>query len=558
VNEQQRPLRVFYTRSRTANHRQFPANSDVLALSADQYGAHFRNLTFDVTAFVRGWRHIIGQLRLVIIDHAGKRIYLNKIAPSTTQPIEFPLSDKLAYLSLGTSIEFYQRLLDLLPHTLMTALLSLHDVIALQGSDPSNPDYQRLTKSRHFRTSLLRGTSSVQAFSEAPRLLFPSALQYAEPKFDGSRIVHKPNQRPFTVTFRLPSFIAPHRVTFDFTEKTLPSNINVIIGANGTGKTQALKHLSDYLLERGIGAPTRVKQLAESPLSSYPTFSQVIVSSFTPFDTFSSSKSDAEKRDVEYFYCGFRDANGRFRVQYAIDETARHFAAIQRHAHGDEGLPKLEIIIEILHEAFSFDDIVLDYMIRGERASYSVIRSSDPVPTLEGAEGPPRLRFIRAGEDVVLSPGQTLFVLLATAVVSVIRDESLLLIDEPELYLHPNLEVSFVRFLRRLLSLFRSYAVLATHSTIITREIPSQCVHVLRVGIDRVPTCEPPAFETFGADITRIANYVFDDPLVDLPYQEFLIRQFGERQFQELVESSEPLNLESLAFLRNRQRRLPP
>lgn len=160
--------------------------------------------------------------------------------------------------------------------------------------------------------------------------------------------------------------------------------------------------------------------------------------------------------------------------------------------------------------------------------------------------------FMREGQEVYLSAGQQLFALLITSVVSVVRPGGLLLIDEPELYLHPNLEIAFVRMLKGLLERFRAYAILATHSAIITREVPAECVQVVRAVDGNVPVVDRPSFQTFGADVSAIINYVFDNPLINLPFQQWLIERFGNYSFDELLQRSD-LNEESITFLRNFQ-----
>jgi predicted ATP-binding protein involved in virulence len=63
------------------------------------------------------------------------------------------------------------------------------------------------------------------------------------------------------------------------------------------------------------------------------------------------------------------------------------------------------------------------------------------------------------------------------------------------------------------LSQFGAFAIVATHSAIVTREVPRDRVQVIRIAQGNIPIIEHPSFQTFGADITRIINYVFDNPI---------------------------------------------
>lgn len=54
---------------------------------------------------------------------------------------------------------------------------------------------------------------------------------------------------------------------------------------------------------------------------------------------------------------------------------------------------------------------------------------------------------------------------------SEIEEESLLILDEPELYLHPELEVNLINMIKNILNETNSYSIIATHSSIIAREV---------------------------------------------------------------------------------------
>ncbi|WP_334664624.1 AAA family ATPase, partial [Klebsiella variicola] len=126
-----------------------------------------------------------------------------------------------------------------------------------------------------------------------------------------------------------------------------------------------------------------------------------------------------------------------------------------------------------------------------------------------------------------LSSGQRLFVYIAINVVGAMKENSLIVIDEPELFLHPNLEIEFIGLLKKLLKPFRSKAILATHSLSITREVPSKCVHIFRYKDDELEIVPPP-FETFGGNVQRISSYVFGDKSISKPFDEWLEMQLQD------------------------------
>jgi len=100
-----------------------------------------------------------------------------------------------------------------------------------------------------------------------------------------------------------------------------------------------------------------------------------------------------------------------------------------------------------------------------------------------------------------------------------IEDESLILIDEPELYLHPTLEIALLDMLKTVLSVTKSYAVIATHSPVMVREIDKDAVSILRKREGRTAVHRPP-FQTLGESTDRISGEVFDDYYTNKPFQK--------------------------------------
>ncbi|HDS5355516.1 AAA family ATPase [Enterobacter kobei] len=126
--------------------------------------------------------------------------------------------------------------------------------------------------------------------------------------------------------------------------------------------------------------------------------------------------------------------------------------------------------------------------------------------------------FLNNGKEIKLSSGQQIYSFMIPSIVSEIQDETLVIIDEPELYLHPALEIGLIEMLKNILKQRKSYAIIATHSSLIAREVQSNCVHVLKEAtfgtmIDR------PNIETYGESLEEIIGEVFDDYSIKKPYQ---------------------------------------
>src|SRR5690554_7214607 len=65
-----------------------------------------------------------------------------------------------------------------------------------------------------------------------------------------------------------------------------------------------------------------------------------------------------------------------------------------------------------------------------------------------------------------------------TEIVANIRNNTLILYDEPETHLHPNAISQLINTLFNLLERFDSYCIITTHSPIIIRELVSKNVYV--------------------------------------------------------------------------------
>ncbi|HDS1524567.1 TPA: AAA family ATPase, partial [Stenotrophomonas maltophilia] len=91
-----------------------------------------------------------------------------------------------------------------------------------------------------------------------------------------------------------------------------------------------------------------------------------------------------------------------------------------------------------------------------------------------------------------------------------IENGSLVLLDEPETHLHPNLISSFCSLLEKTLRATGSSAVIATHSAYFVREVFREQVTVInRTG--NFTEIVKPRLRTFGADIGAISRFVFGE-----------------------------------------------
>jgi hypothetical protein len=213
-------------------------------------------------------------------------------------------------------------------------------------------------------------------------------------------------------------------------------------------------------------------------------------------------------------YGRISDWPGKLRTMYEVLRTALDFnylaVAVRSDGTGDGsiapgGLATIRIG-DVLHLPIREEDVA--------SADVGAIRAA-----LLAEEG---VTFIKNGVKLRLSSGQSLFSYVVINVLGAIRRNSLILVDEPELFLHPTLEIQFIDMLKGILASLSSKALMATHSEVVVRETPSDCVHVFQRTDDGSIRIDSPPFQTFAGDIQRISSYVFGDRTASKPYEAWI------------------------------------
>jgi predicted ATPase len=395
-------------------------------------------------------------------------------------------------------------------------LLSLHDMVAVRRRLPVPAWVEEATKSEVFTHSLIRTSDSFFAYYNARSIL--SGLSNED--------LHKVSSN-FVLKFQLNGFDNSHEFNFKFdTRSLIPKRIAVLVGKNGVGKSRTLNKLVNAALEGG-------KDLVD-PKGERPMISRIIAVC-TPGETDATFPNAPEKIDaVNYLRLsalpGERaDTTGGQTLPEVILQLARNWNPIKDQFRWD-----------IFHAAVSriipFDSLRVIPPLRSLNTSVA--------PSVMAAMGAVDISDLRYGGEqrcldaarrldfsgqvvrqiglhsVPLSSGQLSFLRLAAQLCLNIENGSLLLIDEPETHLHPNLITDLVAMLNKILELSGSIAIVATHSAYLVREVPSSQVHVIREATNRQIEILMPRLKTFGADVGAISNFIFGDDIVNRLVEE--------------------------------------
>ncbi|ATQ57771.1 hypothetical protein PYTT13_18000 (plasmid) [Paracoccus yeei] len=237
------------------------------------------------------------------------------------------LSDE--WISVGTSLDYYQRMNELPPARRKTIMDALNDAVAHPELVPFFEDEEG------WETSLFRGNSDWRSFLKDARTLFEgnfSALADLEEAFS---FTPAGADEPINFDFESPEphfYVGPYRPLGPRKRKTLlPNRIVVLVGRNGSGKSTLLSRLAHV----AFASP---QMRATKPLKALGTlqpasigFMRVITISYSAFDSFvvpgldakelSQTTEDLASGESRFVFCGLRDVVAEARADVEKDKA---------------------------------------------------------------------------------------------------------------------------------------------------------------------------------------------------------------------------------------------
>ncbi len=116
-----------------------------------------------------------------------------------------------------------------------------------------------------------------------------------------------------------------------------------------------------------------------------------------------------------------------------------------------------------------------------------------------------------------LSSGHKIVMLTLTQLIAYVNERTLVLIDEPEMHLHPPLVAIFMELISKVLNVINGFAIVATHSSVVLQEIPRDCIYILEKH-GEVRTVEQPPIATYGENLGKITKEIFGYELSETGY----------------------------------------
>lgn len=375
------------------------------------------------------------------------------------------------FFSLGQSDEYYEALNNLGAEIRDEILTALKDIAKL-------PDiYERAINENVTKISLLRSISQTSVIGQFRRLanggvkLTDYSFKFISPKIKGS-------STSIDLSFQVVPEVFP------------PTNIHILIGRNGVGKTHLLNNMINSLMDESSNKfGYFVSEISEDKREIFANLTSV---TFSAFDETEPKEERKDKtKGIQFSYIGLK------RIQTSTEKNSS---------------PKSTIMLR--NEFFkSLNACIISARTNRWKKSIEMLES-DPnfkeanINDLIDIKDDEERKNMAFEVFKRLSSGHKIVLLTITRLIETLQERSLVLIDEPEAHLHPPLLSAFTRTLSELLIETNSVAIIATHSPVILQEVPKSCVWKLRrTGAEAI--AERLSVESFGENVGTLTNEVF-------------------------------------------------
>lgn len=422
--------------------------------------------------------------------------------------------------SLGQDEDYYLKLTALGDEVRENVLQALRDV----AYDPTRWEW---AKSEYVtEESLLRSLTSSTVEGQFRRLargdarVTPYSFSYLPPK----------RLRTGDDSYRFDFRVDP--------ESALPTNLHVLIGRNGVGKTRLLSLMTKALVAKDAVANQSGRFDLEQVGSESTTFANLVAVSFSAFDDVDLLPDRASgSGEVGFSYIGLRgwdspSPTAKIRPKSPAGLAADFVESLKACRVGSRKERWINVIQSLQSDPV-FKAAELERLIESDDNQADDIQNS-------------ALNVFSR-----LSSGHKIVLLTLTRIVEKVEERSLVLIDEPEAHLHPPLLSAMTRTLSQFMVRRNGVAIVATHSPIVLQEVPKSCVWIL----DRTPTGSSavrPAIETFGEGVGILTREVFQLELTQAGFHKTLSElRANSFSFEQAVAAlEEGLGSEGRAVLR--------
>ncbi|MFI0928686.1 AAA family ATPase [Streptomyces sp. NPDC021012] len=433
-----------------------------------------------------GWRTMF---HLTVIDERGRHkigpvkigaLGISQNAEAVVQPPDEFDGIPGEYFSVGQDDTYYERLAGLGDETRVAVLAGLRDMAFDEEIFELAKD-EDVTHTALWR--FVRQATVEEQFRRIAR--------------GGTRVTS------FDITYETPALDGGDELLLSFTvtrDVLPPSNIHVLTGRNGAGKSVLLNRLARAVADPDA-RPSEVGRILEEGRGRKRSFANLVSVSFSAFDDLPHLPDSDPFRTV---HVGLRvPSTARAHRMKSPFQLRRDFAdSIEACLTGEQA------------ERWARALATLSY-------SGSGLLEEDWLASFTAMTSAARRRAAARKLFASLSSGHKVVLLTMTRLVEHVGERTLVLIDEPETHLHPPLLSAFIRVLSDLLTDRNGLAIVATHSPVVLQEVPAHCVWKLR-RYGNYLAADRPSIETFGENVGVLTHEVFGLEVTDTGFHRDL------------------------------------
>ena len=405
------------------------------------------------------------------------------------------------YFSVGQDVKYYENIMGIKNAEHRKYILdSLKDIAA------DVEHYNLVSNENVFHWSLTREVHVNSIVNQFRRVLNNEAI------LTEYRFSYKKNDVNTQSSFNLDFSVEP--------ASKPPTNMHVLIGKNGVGKTTLLNDMVKSLLvlssnDKDVGCFYKKDTLFEaSNTKIFSGFSGVVSLAFSAFDRFNINyiNKNNSSDNMKYNYIGLRRVEDDNRITLKREEElAAEFkesliSCISFSAKKDRWLKA----IETLEKDSNFKDNKLSEKVKQINLEH-----------MQDADIKQKISKYFINIFLELSSGHAIVLLSITKLVEYIEEKTLVLIDEPEGHLHPPLLSAFIRAISDLLVNRNAVAIIATHSPVVLQEVPKSCVYIMERNGPFVKVHRP-TIETFAENVGTLTREVFSLDVVKSGFHNIL------------------------------------
>ncbi len=495
-----------YNSSYSTNH-DLPSSGAVLLMvfdmGWDDFGVATKATLYYYDEYIRC--HKIGDVKILYKDETTEEMGSTDIYSTKNYIKESTFKAFNAnFCSLGQELKYYSNLQKLFKTNdeWLSILLALRDTAYFSSI------YEKFSNTPQWH-SLVREQAAQDILQTARPMLHGVDL---ESMYDFSYRFIPPysEDEEISINFKFDNPIS--KIDLGYEGKTVNSllsrRIYGIIGKNGVGKTHFLT--------------TIPKDIATGHLTSFsgqiPLFRKVITVSNSYYDHFDIPEPSL---NFNYVYCG----------HLKLDESGKRILKTRSEFFSEivQNGKKISSLLKCKQLKKALQDILPSEFIK----SCFVSTGIDRLDLVEESILIPQIERLSSGEASLVH----IFFSLVANVVS----GTLILFDEPETHLHPNAITSLFNSLQQLCEDANAYAIVATHSPLVIREIRSECVFIFSRD-ENSCTVSKINYESFGASIDHLTEDIFGNREVPKSYIRII---------KELIDDSDTTEDEVIKTLSN-------